>query len=105
MSLRARSRATAKKKAEIEVKKIANAANRAVNKTAKEAAAAAKKNNRKDKKVGHSAVIDEAEKAIELLLQDIDYGEPNEVEIQLVAELEVINVSEGDFSQTRILAM
>ncbi len=57
---------TAKKKAEVKAKKAAKAAG--------------KKSNKKDKKADHSAIIDEAEKAITLLFQDIDYGDPNEVE-------------------------
>jgi hypothetical protein len=59
---------------------VANTANRAANKTAKEAETA-KKNNRKNKKIGYSAVINEIEKAIQLFFQNIDYGEFNMAEV------------------------
>jgi hypothetical protein len=51
---------------------------------------AAKNNNRKGKKTGYLAVINKVEEAIQLLFQNIDYEEPNKVEIQLIAELEAI---------------
>ena len=35
------------------------------------------KNNRKGQKTDHSIVIDEAEQAIIMLFQDIDYRDPN----------------------------
>ena len=43
--------------------------------------AAGKKSNKKDKKADYLVVIDEAEEAITLLFQDIDYRDPNEVKI------------------------
>jgi DUF438 domain-containing protein len=58
--------ATAEKKAAAEAKKVAKAAG--------------KKNNKKGKNADHSAAIDEAEEAIVLLFQDIDYGDPDGVE-------------------------
>jgi hypothetical protein len=75
ISLRARSRLRQRRRLRLRLKKVANAANRAANKTAKEAEAA-KKNNGKDKKTGYSAVINEIEEAIQLFFQDIDYGNP-----------------------------
>jgi hypothetical protein len=90
--------ATAKKKIEAEVKKIVNTTNRAANKVAKESEAA-KKNNEKDKKAGYSAIINEIEKAIQLLFQNIDYKEPNKVEIQLIAELEITTFNINQISQ------
>jgi hypothetical protein len=48
---------------EAKAKKIANTANRAVNKIAKETEAA-KKNNGKNKKIGRSTVVDEIREII-----------------------------------------
>jgi hypothetical protein len=66
---------SAKKKAAAEAKKIAAAANRVTNKTAKAAEAAAKTNpkyNRKGKKAGHSQGVESLEDAIQHL-----FLEPN----------------------------
>jgi hypothetical protein len=78
---------TVKKKAAVEAKKAAKAAG--------------KKSNKKGKKADHLAVIDEAEEAIALLFQDIDYGDPNEVEAQLVAELEATTLNTNEVTTTR----
>jgi membrane protein involved in colicin uptake len=79
--------ATAEKKAAADAKKVAKAAG--------------KKNNKKGKKADHSAAIDEAEEAIVLLFQDIDYGDPNGVEAQLVAELEATTLNTDEAATTR----
>ena len=63
--------------------------------------AAGKKSNKKDKKADHSAVINEAEEAITLLFQDIDYGDPNEVEAQLITELETTTLNTNKIITTR----
>ncbi len=82
-------------------KRETTAKKKAAVKTKKTAKAAGKKSNKKDKKADHSAVIDEAEEAITLLFQDIDYGDPNEVEAQLVAELEATTLNTNEVTTTR----
>jgi hypothetical protein len=62
------------RKKEITVKKKAAA------KAKKVAKAARKKNNKKGKNADHLAAINEAEEAIVLLFQNIDYGDPDGVE-------------------------
>ena len=79
--------ATAEKKAAAEAKKVAKTAG--------------KKNNKKGKKADHSAAINEAEKAIVLLFQDINYGGPDGVEAQLVAELEATTLNTNEATTTR----
>ena len=59
--------ATVKKKAAVKAKKVVKTTG--------------KKNYKKNKKVDYSTAIDEVEEAIVLLFQDIDYGDPNEVEV------------------------
>jgi hypothetical protein len=79
--------ATIKKKAAVKAKKVAKAAG--------------KKNNKKGKKADHSAAINEVEEAIALLFQDIDYGNSNGVEAQLIAELEAVTLNTNEAITTR----
>ena len=58
---------TVKKKAAVKIKKTAKAAG--------------KKSNKKDKKANYLIIINKAEKAIALLFQDINYGDPNKIEV------------------------
>ncbi len=63
--------------------------------------AAGKKSNKKDKKADYSAVINEAEEAIILFFQNINYGDLNEVEAQLITELEVTTLNTNEVIITR----
>jgi hypothetical protein len=79
---------TAEKKAAAKIKKVAKATEK-------------KKNNKKGKKADHLAAINEAEEAIILLFQDIDYEDPDKVETQLVAELEATTLNTNEATTTR----
>ena len=79
--------AIVKKKAAVEVKKAAKAVG--------------KKNNKKDKKADHSAIINKIEEAIILLFQNINYGDPNKVEAQLITKLEVTTLNTNETTTTR----
>lgn len=81
---------------EITQKKQAAANKKAITEAKKKAKTAVKKNNRKGTKV---TAIDADAEAIDLLFQDIDYGEPERVEAQLAAQLEATTLNEATIDQ------